>query len=162
MGLPDNASAPLLDAIRRDGRIAHVAVSREGEAFAVAAGLWVGGKVPVVVVQNTGLLESGDGLRGTATRMGVPLLVVVTMRGAATLEAAGVAATALPRPREVLVREDVDSAALFTEATLDAWGIPFYRFEPAAAAGVVRAAWERARGEERPVALLMAGTPAAP
>jgi len=32
-----------------------------------------------------------------------------------------------PRTRELLTRADVDSTALLTEPTLDAWGIPFRR-----------------------------------
>jgi len=79
-----------------------VTVTREGEAFAVASGLWLGGAHPVVLIQNTGLLESGDSLRGTAMRMGVPLLCLVTYRGYHKL----------PKQDElqdVMTRADVDS-----------------------------------------------------
>ena len=41
-------------------------------------------------MQNTGLLESGDALRGTPLRMGVPLLLLVGVRGQAKLAAHGV------------------------------------------------------------------------
>src|SRR5436189_3844367 len=40
-----------------------VRVCREGEAFGVAAGLYLGGKWPVVIIQCTGLFEAGDALR---------------------------------------------------------------------------------------------------
>jgi len=33
-------------------------------ARSVAAGLFVGGKTPIILIQNTGMLESGDSLRG--------------------------------------------------------------------------------------------------
>ena len=36
-----------------------VPVSREGETMAIAAGLWVGGKRPVALIQNTGHLRVG-------------------------------------------------------------------------------------------------------
>ena len=36
-----------------------IPVCREGEAMAVAAGLWVGGAKPVILIQNTGLLNLG-------------------------------------------------------------------------------------------------------
>jgi len=92
--LPDNASKALLDLIASDPGLRLLTVTREGEAFAIASGLWVGGRVPVVIIQNTGLLETGDALRGTAMRMRVPLACLVTYRGHATLGAAGVAPSA--------------------------------------------------------------------
>lgn len=126
LGIPDNSSAPLFDALPDHPSLRLVRVTREGEAFAVASGLWLGGATPLVVTQNTGLLESGDALRGTAVRMGVPLPVVVTGRGYPKMEAAGLG-PATPRTPELLTRPDVDSVALVTEPTLQAWGIPWAR-----------------------------------
>jgi sulfopyruvate decarboxylase TPP-binding subunit len=89
VGLPDNDTAPLLDMLADHPRVRLVRVAREGEAFALAAGLWVGGATPVVVIQNTGLLEAGDALRGTASRMGVPLVMLIGYRGFAKMSVAG-------------------------------------------------------------------------
>src|SRR5437870_1903755 len=83
------------------------AAPRGGEAFAIASGLWVGGRVPVVLIQNTGLLETGDALRGTAMRMRVPLVCLVTYRGHATLGALGVAPSAETITGALLSRADV-------------------------------------------------------
>ncbi len=154
-GVPDNTSGPLFDALVEHPTIRLVRITREGEAFALASGLWMGGGSPLVVVQNTGLLESGDGLRGTAVRMGVPLPIVVTGRGYAKMERAGLSPDA-ERTRELLTRPDVDSVALLAEPTLTAWGIPFERAggpTAPALAGTIR----RARLEERPVALVVPG-----
>ena len=154
-GIPDNTSAPLFDALADHPAIHLVTVSREGEAFALASGVWLGGGRPLVVVQNTGLLESGDALRGTAVRMGVPLPVLITGRGYARLAAAGVDPRAPPEG-ELLRRPDVDSVALLTEPTLDAWGIPFHRTGPGAPPSrCLQKAVLRARTEERPVAALV-------
>jgi sulfopyruvate decarboxylase TPP-binding subunit len=128
VGIPDNTSAPLFDAIARHPSIRLVTVTREGEAIALASGLWLGGASPLVVIQNTGLLESGDALRGTATRMAAAVPILVTGRGYAKLAAAGLRPDE-PPPFELLTRADVDSAALLTEPTLEAWGIPFLRCE---------------------------------
>lgn len=155
VGLPDNASAALFSLLSHHPRIRPVAVTREGEAFAVAAGLWVGGARPLVVIQNTGLLESGDALRGTAVRMGVPLLFVVTYRGYARALAQQALPAALPFGAEALVDPRVDSVALHTEPTLDAWGIPYLRYESDDDPPQVEAAARRARDEARPVALLL-------
>jgi sulfopyruvate decarboxylase subunit alpha len=134
VGVPDNGAAALFELAAARGDVDLLTVTREGEAFAVASGLWLGGKHPVVTVQNTGLLESGDSLRGTAYRMGVPLLILVGVRGHAKMlarhrdiEAARVAGQA----PQAMKRADIDSVAPITEPTLDAWRVPHmtYRSE---------------------------------
>lgn len=156
VGLPDSISGPLFDMVTGHVAIRLVTVTREGEAFAIATGLWMGGAAPLVVVQNTGLLESGDSLRGTAQRMSAPIPILVTGRGYAKMHAAGVGPDA-PRTVELLSRADVDSTALLTEPTLQAWGVPFRRCEgdgdPAAD---LLATIDAAREQERPVALVVA------
>ena len=43
VALPDNASKALLEELAAQPNIRVVGVTREGEAWAVAAGLWIGG-----------------------------------------------------------------------------------------------------------------------
>jgi sulfopyruvate decarboxylase TPP-binding subunit len=159
VGLPDNGTARLLALAAGDPSTVLLTVTREGEAFAVASGLWLGGAVPVVAVQNTGLLESGDSLRGTAMRMGVPLLVLVSVRGHAKMVAhraeiederatGRLAATTMKRA-------DVDSVALVTGPTLDAWGIPQRVYVSDTDLGRLSEAWELAQAGGHPVALML-------
>ena len=49
--------------------------------MAIAAGLWVGGKRPVVLIQNTGMFESGDSIRGLALDVDFPLVMMIGYRG---------------------------------------------------------------------------------
>jgi len=153
-GIPDNTSAPIFAALTGHHSIRLVTVTREGEAFSLASGVWLGGGSPMVVVQNTGLLESGDALRGTAVRMGVPLPILVTGRGYVKMERAGLSPD-VARDPGLLQRPEVDSAALMTEPTLDAWGIPWRRAASAADAALLNETIARARSEERPVALIL-------
>jgi sulfopyruvate decarboxylase subunit alpha len=153
--LPDNASKALLDLLAVDPAIRLLTVTREGEAFAIASGLWVGGRVPVVLIQNTGLLETGDALRGTAMRMRVPLACLVTYRGHATLAAAAVAPSAETMTGALLSRADVDSVAVLTEPTLRAWGVPWEVVSSDADVGRIARVFERARELEQPVAALV-------
>src|SRR5438477_12102311 len=81
VGLPDNSTAALFLELAADPDIYLITVTREGEAFATAAGLWIGGQKPLVLIQNTGFLEAGDALRGTLTRMRLPILLLVSYRG---------------------------------------------------------------------------------
>jgi sulfopyruvate decarboxylase subunit alpha len=152
LSVPDNASKALLDLLAAEPRIRLLTVTREGEAFAIASGLWVGGHVPVVLIQNTGLLESGDALRGTAMRMRVPLVCLVTWRGFARLASQGIARTL---DADLLSRADIDSVALLTKPTLQAWGIPWEVLAGDADLPVLDTAFRRARELEQPVAVLV-------
>ena len=155
LGIPDNESAPLFDRLARNGEPELLTVTREGEAFAIAAGLWVGGARPVVSIQGTGLLESGDAIRGTVVRMGVPLVCLVGYRGYTKMRRAGIRSTPGPATPHMLRRADVDSAALYLEPTLRAWGVPFEELTQADPAGRIRACWNRAHQAEHPAALLL-------
>jgi phosphonopyruvate decarboxylase len=83
--------------------------SREGESLAIAAGLWAGGAQPWVVIQNTGLMEAGDALRGCGLGPRIPLRLIVGWRGYP-----GAQAGRLP----------IDSAYTYTEPLLSAWEVP--------------------------------------
>jgi hypothetical protein len=157
VAIPDNDTAPLIDRLPEQRTLRLVRVAREGEAFGLASGLWLGGAVPMVVIQNTGLLESGDALRGTVSRMGVPLVILVGYRGFAKMRAVGWEPGTDALTRDHLVRADLDSVAPMTEPTLAAWGIPFERLGDAGAddPSRVREAFARARRESRPIALLL-------
>jgi len=153
VGLPDNSSAALFALLKEGGEPVIRLVTREGEAFAMAAGLWMGGRVPAVLIQNTGLLESGDSFRGTVLRMRVPLLCLITFRGYAKLERVG-QRLGEPDPH-LLSRPDLDSAALLTEPTLRAWGLPFDYLHDQKDIPRVSASVEKAHRLSAPVALLV-------
>ncbi len=153
VGLPDNSSAALFALLKDGGEPVIRLVTREGEAFAMAAGLWMGGRAPAVLIQNTGLLESGDSFRGTVLRMRIPLLCLITFRGYAKLERFG------PLPEKpdgrLLSRPDLDSAAVLTEPTLQAWGLPFDYLHGEQDIAKVNASVEKAHRQSTPVALLV-------
>lgn len=151
-GLPDNSSARLFDLLAQDPDLRLVNVTREGEAFAIAAGLWLGGKKPAVLIQNTGLLESGDGFRGTVMRMRVPLVCLVTYRGFRKLPGGG---SALEYDEEMLSRAELDSVALVTQPTLKAWGVPFCFLHDEGDLPQIADAFRRAEEHSQPVAVLI-------
>ena len=155
LSLPDNSSKALLELLETDGTIQLISVTREGEAFSIAAGLWVGGKIPVVLIQNTGLLETGDALRGTAMRMRVPLLCLITYRGFAKLRTSGLKIETDIPSAEMLSRSELDSAGVLTERTLQAWGVPYDFLHDDADAPKISEAFRQAQELEQPVALLI-------
>ena len=109
--LPDSEAGFLHAALTQDPDLTLVPVCREGEAMAVALGLMVAGQRPAVVIQNTGLLESGDSVRGAMLDTGFPFFLMIGYRG----WHAGEPMT--------------DSAGIYTEPVLQAWGIPYYLVE---------------------------------
>ena len=142
VGVPDNGSRMLYEKAWADPNIDIVQVSREGEAFALASGLYLGGRQPLVLIQSTGLLEAGDALRGTALNMGVPLVIIVGYRGFESL-----------RPGV----ERVDTAATFLEPTLKAWNIPYYLLRTSEDRGLISTAFEKAGATSLPAAVIYPG-----
>ncbi|MBI3946372.1 MAG: hypothetical protein HY321_10675 [Armatimonadetes bacterium] len=140
VGLTDNIQRTLFLALEGDPRIRLVTVCREGEAFGVAAGLWVGGARPVVLLQNTGFLEAGDALRGTAINMAVPLVMLIGFRGRRSL------APGAGR---------VDTAATFLEPTLRAWGVAYDTLAGPEDLPLLERAFAASERESRPRALLI-------
>jgi sulfopyruvate decarboxylase subunit alpha len=155
IGLPDNSSAPLLALLSEDRDILTVPVAREAEAFALAAGLWMGGKAPLVLIQNTGLLESGDSLRGTVMRMRIPLVCLITYRGYSKMADHRFDPFAENLDAEALSRPDLDSAALVTEPTLKAWGLPFDFLHQDTDIPKISDAFKKAKALSQPVAILI-------
>lgn len=109
--LPDSGAQLIYnDRVAQSG-MTLVPVCREGEAIAISAGLTLGGKRPVVWQQNTGFFESGDSVRGIGLGFQLPLLLLIGYRG---------------------WKHDpplTDSAAIYTEPILDAWGLKHYLVE---------------------------------
>src|ERR1700678_3334351 len=78
--IPDTELGTWESALKSAPGLSLVRVCREGEAFAVAAGLHLGGKRPIVVLQCTGLFEAGDALRNVLHDLHLPLFMVIGIR----------------------------------------------------------------------------------
>src|SRR5437762_12534178 len=61
--LPDSETNWLYLLMQAEPSLRLVGVSREGHACSIAAGLYAGGKKPMILIQNTGMMESGDSIR---------------------------------------------------------------------------------------------------
>ena len=112
-------------------------MSREGETMPIAAGLWAGGKRPAEMIQNTGLFESGDSIRGMTIDIQFPLVIFVGYRG-------------WHRASKI-----TDSAAKFTLPILNAWGIKSYLIEEDIDCKLISNAFIDAEKSSFPVACLI-------
>lgn len=138
--LPDSELGAWEPALTGPSAPALIRVSREGEAIAVAAGLLLGGKRPVVAIQCTGLFEAGDALRNVVHDMRLPLFLVVGLRGY-YLHQAG---------------QTADTCPIFTEPILRAWRIPFILLDRSHEAGDLAREYNLAQAEQRAGAVLIA------
>jgi sulfopyruvate decarboxylase subunit alpha len=136
--LPDSETNWLFVLMKADPSLTLVGVNREGLAFSAASGIYAGGKTPLILIQNTGLMESGDSLRGWTIQMEVPVVLMVGYRG--------------------YTRHGVnkDTAATYTERFLNAFNINYYLVEEDADAERISIAFAEAKQTKRPVAVLVA------
>jgi sulfopyruvate decarboxylase TPP-binding subunit len=101
--VPDSTIGRWESAIKQSG-IALVRVCREGEAWALAGGLYLGGAAPLVLIQCTGLFESGDALRNIVHDWKLPIYSMIGYRSYLNQDT-------LPG----------DTTLVFTEPILAAW-----------------------------------------
>jgi sulfopyruvate decarboxylase TPP-binding subunit len=138
--IPDSELGRWEPALRDDPTLQLVRVCREGEAIAVAAGLHLGGKRPVVMIQCTGLFEAGDSLRNLLHDLKLPLFFVVGVRSY-YLHQEG---------------KTADTCPVFTEPILRAWQIPYVLLDNRNTPADLAAAYRQARAENRAGAVLLA------
>lgn len=108
--IPDSAMGPWEPDLESSADLCLIRICREGEAWPLAAGLLLGGASPVVIMQTTGLFESGDALRNALFDLGLPVFAILG-------------------GRSWLVENSADSARRFTEPILHAWGIDYVVIE---------------------------------
>ena len=138
--IPDSELGRWESALASDRDLKLIRVCREGEAFAVAAGLYLGGKRPVVLIQCTGLFEAGDSLRNVLHDMKLPLFAVIGVRSYFAHRQGKTA----------------DTCPVFTEPILRAWQIPYVLLDDRATADDLAAAYRQAQAEKRAGAALLA------
>ena len=135
--LPDSETNFMYELMTKEEELKIVPVCREGESMAIAAGVWVGGKKPVVLIQNTGMFEAGDSIRGLGIDIEFPLVMMIGYRG---------------WTRHGITK---DSAARFTEPILHAYGINYYLIESNDDVDRISEAFEEAERTRRPAACLL-------
>jgi sulfopyruvate decarboxylase TPP-binding subunit len=131
--IPDSELGTWESALTSTPELSLVRVCREGEALAVAAGLWLGGKQPIILIQCTGLFEAGDALRNVFHDLKLPLFMVVGVRSWFAHRQGKTA----------------DNCPVFTEPILKAWQLPYTLLDERHGAADLAAAYQQARAENR-------------
>jgi sulfopyruvate decarboxylase subunit alpha len=138
--LPDSETRTMFDILKADPDLQLVQVCREDEAVSVYFGLYIGGKEAAVLIQNTGMMNAVDAIRGSVLANKIPMLLMVGYRGyKGFIEGAAV----------------VDSAATYTEPLLQGLGIPYYILNSDEDVGRISEAHRRSKEISGPVAVLV-------
>ena len=138
--LPDSELGTWEAAITGPDGLPLIRVCREGEAFAVAAGLHLGGKHPVIVIQCTGLFEAGDALRNVVHDLRLPIFLIVGVRNYHSHQKG----------------QTKDSCPVYTEPIFQAWQIPYTVFDVHHSADDLAREYQTARGQKKAFAVLVA------
>jgi len=116
-GVPDSTLKTPLQVLESDPRYLYVPSVREDNAVGLAVGAYLGGRSPVVFMQNSGLGHCLNALSSLVSLYKVPLLLIVGWRGADEFDAPehtlmGSASptllTAVGIPVWIPTREDID------------------------------------------------------
>lgn len=138
--IPDSELGTWEPALKTCPEISLIRVCREGEAIAVAGGLLLGGKRPIVLIQCTGLFEAGDALRNIVHDLKLPLFLVVGVRSYYAHQQG----------------KSRDTCPIFTEPILKAWQIPYAVLDHQSTAADLAKAYRQAQAEKRAGAVLVA------
>jgi phosphonopyruvate decarboxylase len=79
--VPCSYLTPLLNGVLSNTKVDHVMASSEGEAVGIAAGAFLGGRLPVVMMQNSGLGNAVNPLTSLNHIFKIPSLLICSWRG---------------------------------------------------------------------------------
>ncbi len=140
-GVPCSFLTPFINFVIGADGLRYVSAANEGDAVAIAAGAWLGGKRAVAMMQNSGLGNAVSPLTSLTYTFGIPVLVVCTHRGAP-----GVA----DEPQHALM-------GTITEQLFETMGIAWASFprEVDAIEPMLEKIDEHMRAQSQPYALIM-------
>ena len=146
INVPDTHQRTVLAELARQSSIRLITACTEDEAIAIAAGLYVGGQRPVVLIQQVGLLAALNNVKGICLDARIPTCMLVGYFGRDVTRTA---------------RDNPARAVHLIEPTLDAWGVPYFPLESPADLPSIAAAYRRSLDDQGPSVILV-GAPTAP
>jgi sulfopyruvate decarboxylase subunit alpha len=146
VNVPDTHQRTVLAELARQSAIKLITACTEDEAIAIAAGLYVGGQRPVLLIQQVGLLAALNNVKGICMDARIPTCMLVGYFG---------------RDVHRTARENAARAVNLVEPTLDAWRVPYFPLESPADLPSIARAYQRSLDDEGPSVILV-GAPTAP
>jgi sulfopyruvate decarboxylase subunit alpha len=145
VSVPDiTTSEGLLRPLVRAGKPRLVRVCKEDEGIGICAGLAHCDKRALLLIQQTGLLDSINAIRGVAVEYALPICMMVGL---------------LEKEPDVPPRESKRYGVRIVEPILDAMGIPYHELDRDADVAKIKPAMDDAYANSHPVVLLIGRRP---
>ena len=80
-GVPCSILAGIIRELVEDDSVTYISSTREDEAVGIASGAYMAGKLPAVLMQNSGLGNSLNALSSLNLIYKIPCLILVSWRG---------------------------------------------------------------------------------
>jgi sulfopyruvate decarboxylase subunit alpha len=123
-----------------------IRICKEDEGVAICAGLAFTGKRSLLLIQQTGLLDSINAIRGVAVEYQLPICMMVGL---------------LEKEVGVPPRQSKRYGVRIVEPILEAMGIAYHEIEEQADVAKIRPAIDDAYAQSKPIVLLIGQRPAA-
>src|SRR3979409_1116575 len=121
-----------------------IRICKEDEGIAICAGLSFTGKRGLLLIQQTGLLDSINAIRGNAVEYQLPICMMVGL---------------LQKEAGVPPRQSKSYGVRIVEPILDAMGIVYHNIEEDPDGAKIRPAIDKAFADSKPVVLLIGQGP---
>jgi len=140
VAVPDTHQRALIDLLLASDVIRFIQCTTEDEAMAIAAGLIVGGRRPMLQIQHAGLYACVNNLRGIGLDGELPVVLLVGLLG---------------RDPDRAPDDSFDSMVRYAGPLLDALEIPHWLIDSAADVGALAEAMRAAEASQRPAAVFV-------
>jgi len=148
VSVPDiTTSEGLLRPIARDPMLRLVRICKEDEGVAICTGLAFCDRRALLLIQNTGLIDSLNAIRAVACDYQQPVCMMVGLQG---------------KEPDRKPQDSAQFGVRIVEPILDVMGITHHLLETEADVATIRPAIDEAYARSRPVVLLIGRRPAAP
>jgi sulfopyruvate decarboxylase subunit alpha len=145
VSVPDiTTSEGLLRPLSQQSAPRLVRICKEDEGVGICAGLAYTGRRALLLIQQTGLLDSINAVRGVAVEYGLPICMMVGL---------------LEKEPDVRPMQSKRYGVRIVEPILDAMGITYHEIEEEADVAKIKPAIDAAYAESRPVVLLIGRRP---
>lgn len=121
-----------------------IRICKEDEGVAICAGLSYTGKRGLLLIQQTGLLDSINAIRGVAVEYNLPICMMVGL---------------LEKEVGVPPRQSKRYGVRIVEPILDAMGIAYHNIEEEGDVAKIRPAIDKAFADSKPIVLLIGQRP---
>ena len=145
ISVPDiMTSEGLLRPLAQDKALRLIRVCKEDEGIGICAGLAYSGRRALLLIQQTGMFDSINAIRGVAVEYGLPICMMVGL---------------LEKEPGVPPTQSRRYGVRIVEPILDAMGIAYHEIEADADVAKIRPAIDEAYAKSRPVVLLIGKRP---